>query len=98
MYKTIRAINIIRASTNKNHLVLNIGGDVLLKAEKDTADDPDDDDHPDDDEGGHEDKNQQAIVLLSATNIITNIMFLCLSQGISSTFYKRLEANIKQFL
>ena len=48
------------------NLVLNIWGNVILKAEEDAADDPDDDDHPDDDEGGHQDENQEAIVLLSA--------------------------------
>ena len=55
------------------NLILNIGGNVILKAEEDTADDSDDDDHPDDDEGGHKDENQEAVVLLSANGMFSQL-------------------------
>ena len=55
------------------NLVLNIWGNVILKAEEDAADNSDDDDHPDDDEGGDEDENQEAIVLLSANGMFSQL-------------------------
>ena len=76
MYKTIRAISAITVFEDILHLLLDIGADVILKAEEDTADHPDDEDHPDDDEGGNENEDQQPIVLLSENKMVQQLFHI----------------------